>query len=341
MNHYAALVLFYFLLCINTNSVSATETEEIEHDEQESIQIIGGQSAIFLEQQKQKTSGLQTIKLKKTEFQPEFIAYGQAISISPLLSILNQYLSASAKQAGAKARFTQAEKKISRLRNLHHNKVIATRKLQEQQSKWQSDKAIYDENVYQSAIIINNSKLVWGEKLTQWATGKHAPVFDKLVEGKSTLLKITLPAGQFLPPKINTISINPTGNRDNAFEASFISQSPKVDPFSQGFQYFFLADNPIIQSGMNFTAWIPQKNQIQSGIIIPESSLAWHLGQAFVFIKVNEEHFIHRNITHPIKMSQGYFVQNQIIEGEEVVTTGTQMLLSHEFRSQIPDEDDN
>ncbi len=341
MNHYAAHVLFCFILCINTNTIPATETEEIEHNELNQTQIINGQSAIFLDKEKQKISGLQTLKVKNTEFQPEFIAFGKAISISPLLSILNQHISASAKQASAKARFSQTKKNISRLRDLHKNEVVSTRKLQEQQSKWQSDKAIYDENVYQSMIIISKSRLLWGEKLTQWATGIHSPIFEKLIEGQSTLIQITLPAGKSLPLKTSTIYISSTGDRSKAFEISFVSKIPKVNSLSQGLQYIFLSDNSSIQTGMNFTAWIPQQNQNKTGVIIPESSLAWHLGQSFVFIKANEEYFIHRNIVHSIKMGKGYFIQNQIAEGEKVVTTGTQMLLSHEFRSLIPDEDDD
>ncbi len=338
MNRTIYLILLYFLCC-NANYLSATETDELEDNR--SNQTINGQPAIFLDEKQQKSSGLQTVKLKTIQLQPEFITFGKAISVSPLLSILNQYLSVSSKQTAAKARFTQAEKKISRLRNLHKNKAISTRKLQEQQSKWQSEKAIYDESVYQSMTIINTSKLEWGEKITQWTTGKRTPIFDKLIKGKATLLQVTLPAGQSLSSNIDTILINPTGNKNTAFKATFISRLPKVDSLSQGLQYLFYTENPLILSGMNFTAWIPQQNQSQTGTIIPESSLVRHLGQAFVFIKVDEEYFIHRNIINSIKIDKGYFVQNQIAEDDEIVTIGTQMLFSHEFRSQIPDEDDD
>lgn len=92
---------------------------------------------------------------------------------------------------------------------------------------------------------------------------------------------------------------------------------------------------------MNITAWIPQQKQSQLGVIIPQSSLAWHLGQAFVFIKIDEEHFSHRTIHNPVKVSKGYFIMNDIKDGEEIVVMGTQMLLSHELRFQIPDEDDD
>jgi hypothetical protein len=92
---------------------------------------------------------------------------------------------------------------------------------------------------------------------------------------------------------------------------------------------------------MNFTAWIPQQGNALTGIIIPESAIAWHLGQSFVFIKMGEEQFVHKNINTLIKVPNGYFISETIGDNDEVVVKGTQMLLSHEFRSQIPDEDDD
>lgn len=53
------------------------------------------------------------------------------------------------------------------------------------------------------------------------------------------------------------------------------------------------------------------------------------------------ENFEHRNISHPIKTIDGYYIGNQIKGGENIVNKGTQMLLSYEFKSEIPDEDED
>lgn len=339
--HYLTVVFLTCFLSFYPIYVTASDTEHNKDDESESVQLINGQPVIFLDDDTQEISGLETLKLKQIEYQAESIAYGTAIKLSPLLTIRNQYLAALAQQSSAKARLTQAEKNISRLTNLHKDEAISTRKLQNQQTQWQSDKAIYDSSHYQSQIIINNSQLQWGKTLTRWATDIHSEHFNKLINGEIIVLQITLPANNSSPPLSNTIYINPTGDRNLAFAASFISHLPQADTFSQGLQYIFQTENPAIKPGMNFTAWIPQNKQTQTGVIIPESSIAWHLGLAFVFIKIDEEHFVHRTISNPVKVPNGYFIAKQIADGEEIVVTGTQMLLSHEFRSQIPDEDDD
>jgi len=335
----ALLLICFLTLYFNNTLVLADDDDEAKIFE--TAQFIDGQALIHIEEEVQSASGIKTQKLKAINFNPEFIAYGKAIDISPLLSLHNQYLSSLAKKTGAKARLNTAEKSISRLRQLHLGEAISTRKLQNQQSQWQSDKAIYDEMTYQSKIITSNSTLQWGAVVTGWLSDPNSNQLDSLLKGESTLLKVSLPADKLLSADVSQIFIDPSGNRNSALTASFVGQLPQINDISQGPQYLFLTDSVAIKIGMNFTAWIAQNNHSQTGVIIPKSALAWHLGQALVFVKVDEEIFAHRDITDVKKTTEGYFIAEQLVENEEIVTTGTQMLLSHEFRSQIPDEDDD
>jgi len=341
-----SLTLFLiYALSVYTLIVTASDIDndnaQNENEEIEEVQFIDGQAVIYLDETVQKKSGIKTLKLESIHYQPEFIAYGKAINISPLLTIHNQYLSSLSKQTGAKARLVSAEKSISRLRQLHQGAAVSTRKLQNQQSQWQTEKAIYKQIAYKNKIILNNSKIQWGATVTDWLTKPHSQQLDNLLNGESTLLKISLPADKVLPANTSHAYISATGNRNTAYKAEFVSQLPQINNVSQGPQYLFLISHSAIKMGMNFTTWITQENNAQSGVIIPENSLAWHLGQALVFIKIDEEKFVHRNIKQAKKVANGYFISQQLFAGEEVVTTGTQMLLSHEFRSQIPDEDDD
>lgn len=334
MNHHKLFLLLCLLSCFNTHLLA----DDDDGDQHEDIQIIDGQAVIELDEESQQSSGLKTQKFNTIQFKPESIHYGQAISIQPILSTLNQYLSISAKQASAKARLANTQKTITRLRNLHKNQAVSIQKLQHQQALWQADKAIYDAMVYQNNLIISSSRLQWGEKISQWSIGRQATEFDSLLAGKSTLLTVSFPFQQGLRPA--SIFISPSGSREHAFSASFVSVLPHADKHSQGLLYSFISDSSKIKPGMNFTAWIPE-NTAKTGYIIPESALAWHLGQSFIFIKIDAEHFIHRPIHHPHKVANGYFISEPLAATEEVVVSGTQMLLSHEFRSQIPDEDDD
>ena len=91
---------------------------------------------------------------------------------------------------------------------------------------------------------------------------------------------------------------------------------------------------------MRVAAWIPEQGENQSGVIIPKSALIWYMDQAFVYIKTDAEQFSRRTIDQYWATSDGYFVGGGINAGEQLVVTGGQMLLSEEFRGQIPNEDD-
>ncbi len=319
----------------------ANDTDEGQNDKNIVSPPLHKQVVIELDDNAQEISGLQTIIVKPTDFHPEFIAYGKAISVKPLLDIRRQYLLASTQHHSAEVKYNITQKNLTRLQNLHKNEAVSTRKLQETQAQWQSDKASLNIFSLQRQMILSACRLQWGNTLTDWFTQPVSPQADNIITHRTQLLQITLPAGRQLPKGIETINIAANGHRKNATLAHFIAAAPQIDPFSQGPSYFFLSSNAVIQPGMNITAWIPGQQKKQHGIIIPHSSLLWHLGQAFIFVKLSDDLFNHRNIDHYAETPDGYFITTGIKEGEEVVSHGAQMLLSHEFRSQIPDEDDD
>ncbi len=334
MTRYPLVLLLCLASLFNTSS-SASDAE----NELTPVKIINGQAVIYLDTEMQQKSGVKSQQFKTTQLLTERAVYGKAVNISPLLSIQSQYQSLLAKKAGAKARLLKSKSAVVRLRRLQKNEAVSIRKLQTQESQWQVDKALFDQLAYESGLIISNSRLKWGGLITQWVIQNNSTQFKNLISGKSTLLIITVPAGSTKLDHFKSIFISPTGNRKMAFKASFISLLPSTDNFSQGLQYSFLTDSLTIKPGMNFTAWIPQLKESLIGITIPETAVAWHLGQPFVFIKTDDEQFIHQNISQLIKVPNGYFISAELNDNKEIVVKGTQMLLSYEFRSQIPTED--
>ncbi len=316
-----------------------------------------GQGTVFLSAKSQSLSGLQTITLVPASHHAEFTAHGKAVNIQPLVELRHRYLVALTEHGGAAARFKQAEQNIQRQQDLFHEGATSKRNLQVQQAQWQTDKAQVDASSVQGKAIAAEARLNWGEKLTEWALATDSDKLSAFLSGQKTLLQITLPVNKQLANDISTIDVEATGNRSAASKAELISAAPQTDTTAQGESYFFQTDgsrncsrqscgihtipnNNHIRTGMRVAAWIPEQGENQSGVIIPKSALVWHLDQAFVYIKTAEEQFSRRTIDQYSATSGGYFVGNGIKAGEQLVVTGGQMLLSEEFRGQIPDEDD-
>ncbi|EGW23636.1 efflux RND transporter periplasmic adaptor subunit [Methylobacter tundripaludum] len=299
-----------------------------------------GQGTIFLAAKAQSVSGLQTVTLTPVSDHPEFTAYGKAVNIQPLIELRHRYLVALTERSGATARFKQAEQSIKRQQDLYRDGATSKRNLQVQQAQWQTDKAQVDASGVQGKAIMDEARINWGNKLTEWALSTDAEPLNGFLSGQKTLLQITLPVNKQLANEIQSIYVEASGNRSAATKAELISAAPQTDNTAQGESYFFQTEGRRIRTGMRVAAWIPEQGENRSGVVIPKSALVWYMDQAFVYIKTDAEQFTRRTIDQYSATNGGYFVGSGISAGEQLVVTGGQMLLSEEFRGQIPDEDD-
>ncbi len=303
------------------------------------MQRLGGQPIVVIDAKTQAASGLKTTVVEPVQHQTEFEAIGKVIGIQPLLALRERYLVAQAELNGAKARLKQTGQSLKRQQELFRNGIAAKRSLQEQEAQGSADQALVDARQIRLMAIANEASLMWGKELAEWALSDKASKLKEFVSGRQHLLQVTLPANKHLASEVDSILVESTGQHGKARPAALISRSTQVDNTMQGESYFFQVNDVGLSMGMKVAAWIPEPALGQSGIIIPESALVWYIGQAYVYIKAAKDTFVRCVIKDFSITPGGYFIKDDIKAGEEVVTTGGQMLLSEELRGQIPDED--
>ncbi|TPQ28307.1 efflux RND transporter periplasmic adaptor subunit, partial [Methylomonas koyamae] len=250
-------------------------------------------------------------------------------------------LAASAQQAGARSRFSEAEHNLNRTRDLHRQDIVSTRRLQEQQAIRDADQANLAANSYQQQLIAANSRLTWGDTLTEWFTHPQHKVAAELLEHRAQLLQITLPAGSRLEPGVVRIQVDPAGQRQSALSAELVSAAPLADPVTLGQRYFFKCGQCRWPLGTHVTAWLPSGPAGEPGVDLPQSAVVWHTGQAWVFVKTDATHFSRRPLAAYSVNGGHYFVAEGLHPGEEIVTSGAQTLLSQMLKAQIPEEDND
>jgi ribosomal protein L35 len=302
-------------------------------------QRIDGQSTVVMDSQTQAASGLKTTVVEPVQHHAEFEAIGKVISIQPLLAIRERYLVAQAELHGAKARLKQTGQSLKRQQELFRHGIAAKRSLQEQEAQGSGDQALVDAGQIKLMAIASEARLLWGKELAEWALSDKAGKLKEFLSGRQHLLQVTLPVNKQLASEVDTITIEPSGQRNKARPATFISRSSQVDNTMQGESYFFQVNGAVLSIGMKITAWIPEQTLGQSGIIVPKSALVWYMDQVYVYIKAAKDTYTRRLIKAFLLTPDGYFVKDDIKAGEEVVTIGGQMLLSEALRGQIPDED--
>jgi hypothetical protein len=326
-NRYKAVQLFFLTALWQASGACVTHQAEAD-----------AANGLTLDLETQQRVGVHTAELAESEYRPEFIAYGVVQNLQPLLELRNRYFAALAARSASAAHLQFAQKNRSRLKELYDGKAVSQRRLQEQEVQWQANRAQEEVDRYQIGAIRHSVELQWGKTLADCALSEKSPL---LLKPHYQLLLVTLPPDRSLPEEVKTIHIEPSGNRAQALEARLVSAAAQTNGMFQGETYFFSSEAQALRIGMRVTAWIAQQQNGWHGVIIPASAVVWHLGQAFVYVQNSEDHFLRRAIDTGTPTGNGYFLRNTLEPGQKLVVTGAQMLLSEEFRAQIPSEDDD
>ena len=89
---------------------------------------------------------------------------------------------------------------------------------------------------------------------------------------------------------------------------------------------------------MNVLLLLPS-GQIIDGVTVPASAIVWWQDRAWVYRRMGPETFTRVQIATELPAAGGGYVVKDVLQNEEIVTRGAQVLLSEEFRAQIQVED--
>ncbi|MBE0468979.1 MAG: hypothetical protein IBX55_05625 [Methyloprofundus sp.] len=296
---------------------------------------------LAIEKSIQRVSGITTIKLHNTFFNPKIETFASLVDLVPLLQARANYFKASAEQQTALLQLEQAQRNMLLAQNLQHENALSTRKLREQKNLLDIAKVNVQTTQYQSATLRLQSEAQWGKTVSHWFLSDQDPHFLNLSQGQQQLYLLYLPTQLATPP--TTVTLQNANQNESEQSAQLISYAP-ISGISQqaGTPYFYLTDSAFDGHHRRVKAQIPTQETPLSGVIIPASALVWHLGQAFVYTQIDDQHFKRMQIDQKKLINSGnYFIQQALQQDDILVINGVQMLLSEEFRGQIPANDDD
>lgn len=317
--------------------------EEDEEGEAESrVRLVDGAPAVKLTAEEQRYSGVRTALLKRLSYRPEMPAYGEVVNIQPLLRLRARYFEALAEQEIADARLRVSAQEYERLRGLNEQgNVISASRVREAGSRWQVDQARLTAAEMGVANIRAQAVQAWGRVLTNQALLDDSRHMQRLIDREDVLLRITLMPGQRLPSAAPAAMIESSGQRRRAREASLISPSPQTNRRAQGETWFYRMPVGDLRTGMRLAAWIPRGRAPAVGLRLPASATVWYGGEPWIYVRIGEQLFARRAVPRSNEIAGGWLATDGFSADEPVVVSGGQMLLSEEFRWQIPEEDDD
>jgi len=320
----------------------APETDVHRSTPVEKIPRDSGRAAIVrLSAERQKAGGVTVETLNIFTLQPEIAAFGKIVDIQPLLALHVRYQAAATEAEIAGAAVELAQKNRNRLTTLHREDIVAGRDLAQAEAQFQAERAKLEAARRLMREIRHEARQSWGDPLTRLAFDGESRLFQEFLARSRVLLLIALPNGQSLPPDRRSLFVARDSDRSAAREAEFISPAPKTDDLVQGETYFFHAPSDRLRAGMRVNAWLPVAGEPLPGVAIPPSALVWHAGKPWVYRQADAETFIRTEVAAYREHGHAWFVDQGFSAGDRIVVTGGQMLLSEEFRGDIPDEDDD
>ena len=154
--------------------------------------------------------------------------------------------------------------------------------------------------------------------------------FDRL------LARVDIPAGTAVAPNIAAASIVPLGHEGRPLRGERVAFAAAIDPKTQGQPFLFRVADPSLslRPGLSVTAWLEIPGAPRHGVVAPRSAVVRQSGRAWVYMQTAEDQFARREVVLEEPTAEGWFTTS-LSPGARVVTTGAQMLLSEEFKSQI------
>lgn len=296
---------------------------------------------VHLDPEKQETAGIMFSPLKPVSFREEIRSFGKVLDIQPLLQLRSRYHTALAEANVAEAALALATSNRNRVRSLVREEILASRELLNAEAQWQSDQARHEAATHLVSEIRREAESGYGSELVKRVLEQQGEWLDGLASRRRHLVLVVMPVGQHLSPRALSLSIAIDPERSRAIPAKLLAPAPHTDDLVQGETWLFEASDRRLRTGMRVNAWIPGTTGTRQGVLIPESSVVWHDGRAWAYHRAGESFLLRSALEDKRQFAGGWFVEKGFRPGEDIVVKGAEMLLSEEFRQQIPDEDDD
>lgn len=296
------------------------------------VATVGGEAVVTIDKATLAKSGIALTALTANTSPLEQKAYAVVLQVQDLAAARNSYAAAKAQVDKAKASVEVARKDYQRLNLLHNDdRNVSDKVFQAGAAALASEQA--NLQAAQVALQSTASGVLqgYGEAIAGWLAS-DAAILRRLLRQQDVLLQITFPidAAGGAPPK--TIRVQAA---ENVFvSATLVGRSPRIDPRLQGISYFYVAPGQALVPGMNVQAFLPTAREA-TGVVVPRSAVVWWQGKAWVYVQRTPDHFARVEVPADRPVKDGFFVRTDLQPNDQVVTTGAQLLLSEEFRSQI------
>jgi len=306
-----ALVAWLGLRHADTKDEPAAEPEkksaEARHD-----------GSVQWSREQQTSAGLTVAPAKAVEVRPELKGFGRVLDASGLALALADIRTALAP-------FEASTREFERLKGLHAQDGNASaRALEAAEAALRRDIA---------AVATAKARLAaaWGPALAG-RTDIEA-LSTALLEQKAALVRVDLDPGETLSTNPGTVRFTTLPGDTAAGDAEVLGPAPSADPQVQSAAFLTLVRTNGLVPGTVLAAHVPSGvGAAEKGVLLDRGAILRHEGEAFVWVQAGDDRFERRRVVLGRSLAEGILALDGVKEGDRVVVTAGQQLLSDELR---------
>ena len=321
-------------------------TQAEKHEERikavSTARVDGGRPVVRISAESQKAAGIAVQTLKSAKREAAFEVYGFVANLQPLAELRGRYLAATAESTAARATLVAAESEYRRMEMLFRDdRNVSEQAVKSAEGRYRAELARQTAADQAAASIRDAIRGMWGETVTAWATNPDSQTIRSLLQQTAFLVQLVFPYDHPRATVRGKVAIAPAMARENLRPASFVADSPQIDPAFPGETYFYLVNGSGLRAGMRVAARIGMGGAAVSGVIVPSVAVVWRAGKAWAYVKGDEQTFARYEVSTTDEMEGGWFNAAGFDADEEIVVSGAQLLLSEELKFQIRNENED
>ncbi len=301
------------------------------------VTVQDGVTILTLSAADRQDSGIETARPSPSPAQESVVGYGAVLDAAPLTELSNRYLDAETQVQTARARLAVSRGAFERAKNLYKDRQnISTAQLQGAEGSFEVDKAALEAARSRLTSVAASARQAWGSVLGA-ALIDRTPLMTRLIERADYLVKVTLPPGTAVARAPETAIARLDGARE--VQLALISPATTIDPRLQAISYLYRAPaEAALLPGLNLEVRLLTEG-VERGVVVPESAVVWLQGQAWIYHRTDPNTFARREIAPDRPGPDGGYIVTGLPQDAEIAVRGAQMLLSEEFRAQVPIQD--
>jgi hypothetical protein len=301
-----------------------------------------GRPVVRISPQSQKAAGIALQTLKSGKREAAFEVYGAVVNLQPLAELRSRYLAAAAESRASRVTAAAAESEYRRMELLFRDdRNVSEQALRSAESRYRAELARQVAAEQAATGVRDAIRGTWGETLTGWAANPDSQTMRSLLRQTAYLVQLVFPYDRPATAVHGKVAVAPAMAREHPRPASFVANSPQIDPAFPGETYFYLVNGGGFRAGMRVVARIALGGAAVDGVIVPPAVVVWHAGKAWVYVKDDAQTFARHEVSTAEEFGGGWFNTAGFDGDDEVVVSGAQLLLSEELKYQIRNENED